>query len=181
MKKLLQQKSVLVVLAIASLLTVFIACEKSETVGIVSDTTKTTEKNVEQKLTALKLIKNLEDFDNILKTRQTPLNKLSANALTLFKDELVFAKDGKLAGARFFEARQELSKEAYYELWRLFDVDMYEIKANILEQDRAERAGELGSLLKADKEQDYFFYRCDGNATCVLSLTSICLSNCRYR
>ena len=125
------------------------------------------DKTLESQVTEEQLIKNLGDFDKAINLNNEVLRKMTSKSLHLFREGLIFNEQGELAGARFYEARKELSKEDYLRLWFLFDVDKEEIKTLVKEQDYAE-----------EYKTDYKYYRCKSLNNCIWNPFHICLSGC---
>lgn len=147
-------KNLTFILLLVAVFCIFTSCEKSDAFVNANENASTQIDG---------LIQSADDFSRIVTTKETALNKLSPKTLQIFKESLRFNVKGELATARVMEVKEELSPEDFVNIWTLFNVDQYEIKAVIND---------------LNHKKDYAGHKCVGPNNCKKARRYICLAGC---
>jgi len=129
------------------------------------------------------LIRTKSDFENVIKNQNTPLAKMSPEALERFKQDIVFREKVGIVGFNYQVLKSSLSEDDFNEVMALFGLDTklgfwgFSVDKEVTKKmsiDRNLRANSSQSLLF----EDYGGYQCISPHNCSKMSNYICLTGC---
>ena len=114
------------------------------------------------------LVRSVEQYDELMANRLTPLSNLPQNVQEDFRNGLVFSNNG-IASIRYGVVKKMLTETQYHEVMSVFGIDS---------KDGFWGGASTNARSTTDAAEDYKGYWCESRKSCKKDENSICTTNC---